>query len=99
VTVLLLALDPFSFILDFFLGYLYHHWDIPVYLFDLIDTRLYPLAVFFGIVPTYELIAQVYVYLWVRSGQARTARVRPSPARLSLAQPNPAGSSATLVSC
>jgi hypothetical protein len=68
VTVLLLALDPCSFILGFLLGYLYYRWDIPLYLFDIIDARLYPLAVFLGVVPTYELVAQVYVYPLVGSG-------------------------------
>jgi hypothetical protein len=68
VTVLLLTLDPISFILGFVLGYLYYRWDIPLYIFDLVDARLYPIAVFFGVVPTYELIAQVYVYPLVGSG-------------------------------
>jgi hypothetical protein len=72
VTVLSLALDPFSFILGFLLGYLYYRWDIPIYLFDLVDARLYLLAVFFGVVPTYELIAQVYVYPLVGSGQTQS---------------------------
>jgi hypothetical protein len=70
VTILLLALDPISFILGFVLGYLYYRWDIPLYIFDLIDARLYPIAVFFSIVPTYELIAQVYVYPLVGSGHS-----------------------------
>jgi hypothetical protein len=61
VTVLLLALDPISFILGCLLGYLYYRWDIPLYLFDIVDTRLYPLMVFFSVVPTYKLVAQVYV--------------------------------------
>jgi hypothetical protein len=69
VTVLSLTLDPLSFILGFFLGYLYYRWDIPLFLFDIVDARLYPLAIFLGIEPTYELIAQVYVYPLVGSGQ------------------------------
>jgi hypothetical protein len=69
VTVLSLTLDPLSFILGFFLGYLYYRWNIPLFLFDIVDARLYPLAVFLGIEPTYELIAQVYVYPLVGSGQ------------------------------
>jgi hypothetical protein len=72
VTVLSFILDPVSFVLGFLLGYLYYRWDIPLYLFDVIDARLYPLAVFFGVVPTYELVAQVYVYPLVGSGQSST---------------------------
>jgi hypothetical protein len=68
VTVLLLALDPVSFILRFLLGYLYYRWDIPLYCFDIIDARLYPLAVFFGVTPTYKLVVQVYIYPLVGSG-------------------------------
>jgi hypothetical protein len=68
VTVLFLALDPISFIIGFILGYLYYHWDIPLYLFNLVDAHLYPLAVFFSVVLTYELIAEVYVYPLVGSG-------------------------------
>jgi hypothetical protein len=68
VTVLLLTLDPISFILGFVLGYLYYRWDLPLYIFDLVDARLYPIAVFFGVVSTYELVAQVYVYPLVGSG-------------------------------
>jgi hypothetical protein len=69
VTVLLLALDPVSFILGFLLGYLYYRWDVPLYLFNIVDAHLYPLAVFLGITPTYELVVQVYVYPLVGSGQ------------------------------
>jgi hypothetical protein len=68
VTILLRALDPFSFILGLLLGFLCC-WDIPFYLFGLVDARCDPLAVFFGLIPTYELIAQVYIYLLVGSGQ------------------------------
>jgi hypothetical protein len=68
-TVLLIALDPCSFLFGFLLGYLYYRWDIPLYLFDIINAHLYPLAVFFGVDPTYELVAQVYVYQLVESGQ------------------------------
>jgi hypothetical protein len=68
VTVLSLTLDPLSFILGFFLGYLYYRWDIPLFLFDIVDARLYPLAVLLGVEPTYELVAQVYVYPLVGSG-------------------------------
>jgi hypothetical protein len=73
VTVLLFALDPRSFILGFLIGYLYYRWEIPLYLFDILDERLYPLAVFFSVVPTYELVIQVYVYPLVGSGQALTS--------------------------
>jgi hypothetical protein len=69
VTVLSLTLDAFSFIFSLLVGYLYHRWDIPLFLFDLVDARLYPLTIFLGIEPTYKLIAQVYVYPFVRSGQ------------------------------
>jgi hypothetical protein len=72
VTVLSFILDPVSFTLGFLLGYFYYCWDIPLYLFDVVDARLYPLAVFFGVVPTYELIAQVYIYPLVGSGHPRT---------------------------
>jgi hypothetical protein len=73
VTVLLLALDPVSLIFGFLLGYLYYCWDIPLYLFDIVDARLYPLTVFFSVTPMYELVVQVYVYPLVRSGQSQTA--------------------------
>jgi hypothetical protein len=76
VTVLSLTLDPLSFILGFFLSYLYYRWDIPLFLFDIVDARHYPLAVFLGVEPTYELIAQVYVYPLVGSGQHRNSSVQ-----------------------
>jgi hypothetical protein len=72
VTVPSLTLDPLSFILGFLLGYLFNRWDIPLFLFDIIDTHLYLLAVFLGVVPTYKLIAQVYIYPLVGSGQDST---------------------------
>jgi hypothetical protein len=50
------------FILGLILGYLCCLWHIPLYLFDLIDARLYPLAIFFSVEPPYVLIAQVYVF-------------------------------------
>jgi hypothetical protein len=69
VTVLLLkTLDPLSFILGLLLGYLCCLWHIPLYLFDLVDARLYPLAVLLGIEPLYEIIVQIYVFPLVGSG-------------------------------
>jgi hypothetical protein len=50
------------------LGYLCCLWHIPLYLFDLVDARLYPLAVLLGVKPLYEIIVQVYVFPLVGSG-------------------------------
>jgi hypothetical protein len=60
------------FILGLLLGYLCCLWHISLYLFDLADARLYPLAVFFSVEPLYKLIAQVYVFPLVGSGQQTT---------------------------
>jgi hypothetical protein len=63
-----LTLEPLTFILGLVLGYLCCRWDVPHSVFDTVDNRLYPIAVFLGVVPYYELVVQLYVYPLLGSG-------------------------------
>jgi hypothetical protein len=49
---------------------LYYPWDIPLFVFNIVNAQLYPLAVFFCVKQSYKVVTQLYIYPLVGLGHS-----------------------------